>query len=104
MQLEQTSFMKCGECLGGIHTKSCYVMFGNNQSGLAKLIRALRQYHSPPVLKEKHESADEAAFVESFVGEPHMICECLERLQYLRFQTVCDMKFEFVTPQEKQVN
>ena len=79
-------------------------MFGSNQSGLAKLIRALREYHSPKVLKEKHESIDEAAFVESFVGEPHMICECLERMQYLRFQTVCDMKFEFVTNPNDQNN
>lgn len=79
-------------------------MFGNNQSGLAKVIRALRPYHSPKQIKGKYESAFEVGFCESLVGEPHLICECLERLQFLRFQTVCDMKFEFVTPQESQTN
>lgn len=79
-------------------------MFGENQSGIAKIIRALRAYHSPPTIKGKYESAFEAGFSESFVGEPHLICECLERLQYLRFQTVCDMKFEFVTNPNDQKN
>lgn len=104
LELEQTSFMKCGESGTGIHDESCYVMFKNNQSGIAKIIRALKPYHSPTILKDKYQSSDEAGFFESKVGEPHLICECLEHLQYLRFQTVCDMKVEFVTPMGEQNN
>lgn len=104
MSLEQTSFVKCGDNTSGIHSKQCYVMFAEKQSGLAKINRALRPYHSPTIIKGKYESAFEAGFTESFVGEPHLICECLERLQYLRFQTVCDIKFEFMTNPNDQRN
>ena len=98
-ELEVIDFDKCGERKSGIHHWSCYAMFQQNQSGLARITRALRHYHSPPPHKGKTLDAGD-----SFVGDPHLICECLERLQYLRFQTLCTMKAEFVTMPNEQSN
>lgn len=103
---ELVDFQKCPDYDSGIHQRSCYTMFESKQNGLAKIIRALKAYHSPPKEKfrGKYSTPEAAAFVESFVGEPHMICECLERLQFLRFQTVCDMQINFITHVEDQQN
>ena len=103
-QTEIIDFEKCNDYEDGIHREECYTMFKNNQSGLAKISYALRQYHSPKKLKRKYSSSFEAGFTESFVGEPHMICECLQRLQFLRFQTVCTMQINFITHVEDQQN
>jgi len=102
--LESIEFSKCPDYPSGIHQRHCYVMWEAKQDGLAKIIRALKAYHSPSIIKEKYSSPEEAAFVESYVGVPHYICECLERMQFLRFQTVCDMQVEFITPLERQTN
>ena len=64
-----------------IHWEECYAMFGNNRSGMAKIIRALKSYHHPNKLQQGDLS-------DSFVGEPHRLCIALEELQYLRFQTL----------------
>ena len=104
--LENIDFERCPDYPSGIHQRHCYTMWEAKQDGLAKIIRALKAYHSPPKEKfrEEYETPEEAMFVESYVGEPHMICECLERLQFLRFQTVCTMQVEFITPMSERVN
>lgn len=104
--LEETNFKKCTDYSSGIHKRHCYTMLEAKQNGLGKIIRHLKAYHSPPKAKfiDKYETMEEALFVESFVGEPHLICECLEKLQFLRFQTVCSMEFVFVTPEAERVN
>lgn len=97
-ELEQTNFEKCGESKGGIHGKGCYAMFGQNQSGLAGIIRALIPFHGKAKGSEPFDAGD------SFVGDPHVLCEALERLQYLRFQTLCNYKAVFVKSVQEQVN
>lgn len=97
---------KCPDFESGIHQRSCYTMWEAKQNGIGMIIRHLKAYHSPPKEKfiGKYNTMEEFLFSESYVGNPHLICECLERLQFLRFQTVCDMQFEFITPLSERVN
>lgn len=77
--MEKTTFDLNEDCDSGfhIHTESCYVMFRENAAGLAKIIRALKPYHS---------KVGSDGDMLSFVGTPHEICIVREKLQAMRFE------------------